>query len=108
MPLNTAGFWHNILGLAGGLTTTLLVVLGSSLPRSDKVAAVFPPWWSAVRVFGAAAGAGRIVALGRLPSVLIVHGDPARLAGNLRRAGALLIFDSSLSAGCRAATLESR
>lgn len=96
------------MGLAGALAATLLVVLSSSLPRSDKVAAVFPPWWSAARALSAAAGAGRIVALGHFPSVLIVHGDPARLARRLREAGALLVVDSFLSAGCRTATLEAQ
>lgn len=94
------------LGLIGCLAATLLIVVISSMPRSDKVAAVFPPWWSAARAFEAAASAGRIVALGRLPSILIVHGDPARLAPDLRDAGALLVFDSSLSAGCRSANLD--
>ena len=102
----TTDFLRTALCLAGCSTVTLLIVLGSSMPRSDKVAAVFPPWWSAAQAFEAAAGAGRIVALGQLRSVLIVHGDPVQLARNLRQAGALLVFDSSRSAGCRTATLD--
>lgn len=105
MRFSPIGFVRNALLLIGSIVATLLVVLCSSLPHSDKVAAVFPPWWSAARAFDAAAGAGRIVALGRLSSVLIVHGDPAQLAHRLREAGALLVLDSSLSAGCRTATV---
>ena len=108
MPSTTAAVLRNALALAGGVTAMLLVVLSSSLPRSDRVAAVFPPWWSAADRFAAAAGAGRIVALGRLPSVLIVHGAPALLARKLREAGALLVLDSSLSVGCRSAGSDTR
>ena len=108
MPSKTAHFFRDSLGLVGSLAATLLVVQSSALPRSDEVTAVFPPWWSATRAFEAAAGAGRIVALGHGASVLTVHGDPGRIAHDLRDAGALLVFDSSPSAGCHTATLEPR
>lgn len=94
------------LALIPGVAASLILVLALSHPRAERLAAVFPPWWTTERALMAAAGAGRIEALGRLPATVIVRGDPARLAERLRLAGAVFTFDSSLSIGCEASAPE--
>jgi len=55
------------------------------------VAAIYPPWWTAARIVGAAAGTGDIAAAGGLPNILVLQGD-AELAARARRSGALLVL----------------
>lgn len=94
------------LALIPGVAASLVLVLGMAHPRAERLAAVFPPWWPTERAMAAAADAGRIVALGRLPATVIVRGEPGRLAERLRAAGALFTFDSSFSIGCEASAPE--
>ncbi len=93
--------------LASLIPISLASVLVAMQPRSERIAAVFPPWWGSARILAAAAQAGRIVAFGRLPATIIVHGDRADLVDRLHAAGALFIFDSSRLAGCHAPVSES-
>jgi hypothetical protein len=61
------------------------------------VAAVFPPWWSAPRVFAAAGRAGPVVRFGAARFVVIVQAaDRARL----RAGGAWLLLDPAVLGGC--------
>ena len=97
---------RNAVVLLAFLICTLLAVLRTPMPRASRLTAWFPPWWTGGRAFAAAAGAGLIVALGPLPSVLIVQGDPAGLADRLRAAGAIFIVDASGPAGCHPANKD--
>lgn len=92
--------------LAGLSAGTLVLAIGTARPHADRLAVIFPPWWTPAQVFAAAASAGRLVAPGHLPGTVIVQGDAAILADRLRAAGALLVLDSSLSAGCQAVAPE--
>ena len=94
------------VALVPGVAASFILVLGSAHPRAERLAAVFPPWWGGGRALVAAAGAGRIEALGRLPATVIVRGDPAHLAERLHAAGAVFTFESSLSIGCEASVPE--
>jgi hypothetical protein len=68
-------------------------------PNAPFVAAVFPPWWSAQRVFGAAADVGDIVSTGGAPFTIVVHSARADLPTRLRARGAWLVLDARF-AGC--------
>jgi hypothetical protein len=60
--------------------------------KADRVAAVFPPWWSEPKVFAHAASAGQIVQVGA-PFVVILQSDQPGLGARLRRAGAVLLLN---------------
>jgi hypothetical protein len=87
------------------IAATLIVPLTVISPTSNVVAAVFPPWWISARVFGAAASAGDIIAIGWMPSIVFVRGEPEKLADRLHSAGALLLVASS-GGGCSSQPLE--
>ena len=89
------------LGVAGVLLSLVAAVAVEAQPRApDRLAAVFPPWWSTARVFGAAGEAGDIAGAGGAPFIVILRGDPARLAARARDAGALLLLDPALAGVC--------
>jgi hypothetical protein len=65
------------------------------------VAAIFPPWWNAERVFAAAASAGgAIVREGAWPSILVVSAADGDLPHRLREAGAWLLVNPTALDGC--------
>ena len=79
----------------------LAVAVAGEAPRDPgHIAAVFPPWWSARQVSEAAASAGLIQAGGGLSNIVIVAGEPARLAERLHDAGALVLLDPEAARGC--------
>lgn len=82
-----------------GVTAVMAVTVGS--PIAITIVAVFPPWWSAARVFQAAASAGEIVDVGRVPSMIVVRSDRSALAARLRAAGALATLNADDLGGCR-------
>jgi hypothetical protein len=92
--------------IAGAIIATLILTIRLSVPASDIVAAIFPPWWSTERTFEAVASAGELVEAGHFPMILIVRGDPAVLAARLYDEGALFIIDFSAVGGCAARNLE--
>ena len=69
--------------------------------RTAPLAALFPPWWSSARVFGAAAAADvAVLRGGAWPALVIVRpGDPGAPA-RLRARGAWLLLDGRAIAGC--------
>ncbi|MHB8287507.1 MAG: hypothetical protein ACYDD1_22920 [Caulobacteraceae bacterium] len=72
---------------------SLAVSVGAVVPaNATQVAALFPPWWSAPKVFAHAAGAGQIVQVGA-PFVVILRSDQPGLSARLRRAGAVLLLN---------------
>ena len=68
---------------------------------AHQIAAVFPPWWPAARIFAAASVAGEVAGTGPLRSILIVRSDQAALAYRLQAAGALLVLAADGPFGCR-------
>ena len=90
-----------VLGVAGVLLSLGAAVAVEAQPRTpDRLAAVFPPWWSTARVFDAAGEAGNIAGAGGASFVVILRGDPARLAVRAREAGALLLLDPAMAGVC--------
>lgn len=86
------------LGLVTLATIASLVpaLAVAAQPRSPfAVAAVFPPWWSAERVYSAASAAGTVSRTGRWNIVVVYGGtDVGRLLG---RNGAWAIIDPELA-----------
>jgi hypothetical protein len=90
----------NCLYIALAIVGTLVIPLAAAAPASNVVAAVFPPWWNAADVFKAAASAGEPLRVGQFSSIVVVRGDRLALAARLRSAGALILIDSRVFAGC--------
>lgn len=59
---------------------------------ADRVAAIFPPWWSAERALIAAASAGQIAGGGQMDNVVIVVGQSDGLSRRLREAGSVILL----------------
>jgi hypothetical protein len=102
------------LELAAGVTACAAVIAVSLVPAiaiaarpSDPhvIAAVFPPWWSSARSVSAAGLAGRLIATGAVPWILVVRGDDG-LAAHLRASGAVLLLDPRAAPGCSSVNLE--
>lgn len=95
---------------------TLAIFLGlfaavavNATPRDPgRIAAVFPPWWSAAEAVAAGGSAGDIAGAGGAAFILILRGDPADLAHRARSAGAVLILDPDLAGLCAPGTPEPR
>jgi hypothetical protein len=71
--------------------------------RSATIAAVFPPWWKASRVFEAAAGAGPLLDAGQASFVMLVGFTDPGVPDRLRSAGALVLLDAA-AVGCAPST----
>ncbi len=93
-----------VLGIVFSLATAVAV---DAAPRTPgRVAAVFPPWWDASAVAGAAASAGDIAGAGGAPFIIILRGDPADLSQKARAAGALLLLDPARAGACARPALQ--
>ncbi len=83
------------------LSSATVVLAGSGVgPDERRLAAVYPPWWSDARIAGAAASAGDIAAVGGLHNIIVIQGEPARLAAEARRSGALLLLGGDAARLC--------
>jgi hypothetical protein len=91
-----------IVTIAGAIVAGLLAAVSvNATPRDPaRVAAIFPPWWSAAESVSAAGSVGQIAAVGSAPFIVILRGDPADLAQRARSAGALLVLDPDLAGVC--------
>lgn len=89
-------------GLAG--IAMLAVALFGLLTPADgatRVAAIFPPWWTAQDVMASLSGSDTVILRGGIaPSVLLLSSPTPGLSQRLRNAGALLIIDPEAAAGC--------
>ena len=96
--------WPAWLSAAALLIASFIAIAALSLqirPGAEIVAVAFPPWWSAQRVFLAAASAdAAIVRTTAVPSLLVVR--PYRNDGltRLRKAGVWLVADPQSIAAC--------
>ena len=95
----------NLLPAAlAGIAMLAVAVFGLLAPSADtdtRVAAVFPPWWSARDVMVSLAGSNTVILReGIAPTVLLLASPTPGLPQRLRRAGALLTIDPTAAAGC--------
>jgi hypothetical protein len=94
------------LATLGILLSLFAAVAVDAQPRTPgRVAAVFPPWWSAAQIIGAAGSAGDIAGSGGAPFIVILRAPsndlrPADLSRRARDAGALLLLDPALAGAC--------
>jgi hypothetical protein len=82
----------------GSLFVTAFVTLRPDDPR--RVAAVFPPWWSAAQSLTAASRVAAVTGFGSLPFIVAVSGNRSGLEAELRNAGALVVVDGALFTYC--------
>lgn len=94
------------LSTLGVFLSLFAAVAVDAQPRaSERVAAVFPPWWDAARIIGAAGSVGAIAGAGGAPFVVILRANPddkspSDLSQRARSAGALLLLDPALAGAC--------
>jgi hypothetical protein len=71
-------------------------------PAPDRpIAAIFPPWWPAERIFSAAAISGApIVRFGGFPNIVVLSPGVPDLSRRLREAGAWLLLDAQAVGAC--------
>jgi hypothetical protein len=82
----------------GSLLVTAFVTLRPHDPR--RLAAVFPPWWSAAQSLTAASHVAAVTGFGALPFIVAVSGSRSGLEEELRKAGALVVVDGALFTYC--------
>ncbi|WP_420563093.1 hypothetical protein [Thalassobaculum sp.] len=87
-----------------GIAMLAVALFGLLAPSGDgdaRVAAIFPPWWTARDVMASLDGSDTVILReGIAPSVLLVASPTPGLAQRLRAAGALLTIDPTAAAGC--------
>lgn len=84
-----------------GVVSVLALPALAAAPRDRLHAAgVFPPWWSQAQVLEAAAGAGAVLSVGRLPFIVVVRAEEGDVPAALRDAGALFSIDPSQAVAC--------
>jgi hypothetical protein len=82
----------------GSLLVTAFVTLRPHDPR--RLAAVFPPWWSAAQSLTAASQVAAVTGLGAFPFIVAVSGNRSGLEEELRKAGALVVVDGAFFTYC--------
>jgi hypothetical protein len=100
----TTSRWPTWINATGLLIASFVGMAALSLqvrPGTEIVAVAFPPWWSAQRIFTAAASANAaVVRTTRIPSLLVVQPDGHDGLARLREAGAWLAIDPQAVAAC--------
>jgi hypothetical protein len=103
-PLVTPSRWPAWFNATGLLVASFLGIAALSLqvrPGAEIVAVAFPPWWSAQRIFTAAASANAaIVRITAIPSILVVQPDSQDGLTRLRQSGVWLAIDPQAIAAC--------
>jgi hypothetical protein len=99
-----ASRWSAWVGATGLLIASFVGMAALSLqvrPGAEIVAVAFPPWWSAPRIFAAAAAADAvIVRITAIPSILVVQPDRSDGLARLRESGAWFAIDPQAIAAC--------
>jgi hypothetical protein len=87
-----------IFVFAGSLVAAAMV---SARPTDAlRLAAIYPPWWSAERALVAASAVGPVAGSGRLPFIVAVSAAGPDLVERLKSSGALLVVDGSRFSFC--------
>lgn len=97
------------IAVGAACATLVMAMSAAAAPAgATRVAAVFPPWWSAARAASAAASAGDIAGAGALSSIMIVSSDAPGLDVRLRAAGAIILLSPGLAGLCDVPVSEVR
>lgn len=87
--------------------TLIMALSAAAAPRdASRIAAIFPPWWSAARAAQAAGSAGDIAGAGAYRSILIVSSHTPGLSERLRGAGAIALLSPGLAGLCEVPSSE--
>jgi hypothetical protein len=93
--------WVGATGLLIASFVGMAALLLQVRPGTEVVAVAFPPWWSAQRIFAAAASAdAAVVRITAIPSILVVQPDGRDGLARLRESGAWLTIDPQAIAAC--------
>jgi hypothetical protein len=93
--------WANATGLLIASFVGMAALSLQVRPGTEIVAVAFPPWWSAQRIFTAAASANAaIVRITAIPSILVVQPDGRDGLARLRESGVWLTIDPQAVAAC--------
>lgn len=93
--------WVNATGLLTASVVAIAALSFQAKPGAEIVAVAFPPWWSAQRIFTAAASANAaIVRTTGIPSVLVVQPDSHDGLTRLRESGVWFAIDPQAIAAC--------
>ena len=90
------------LAIGGAIIASLVaaVAVAAAPVAPDRLAAVFPPWWSRAQLMSAATSAGDIAGVGAAPFILILRSDSPGLEARLRRSGAWLLLNPDAAGVC--------
>src|SRR6202166_548077 len=102
-PVTTSRWpaWVNATGLLIASFVGVATLSLQARPGAEIVAVAFPPWWSAQRIFAAAASANAaIVRTTTIPSILVVQPDSHDGLTRLRESGVWLTIDPQAIAAC--------
>jgi len=94
-------FWNwapLCLLLTGSLLVTAFVTLRPHDPQ--RLAAIFPPWWTAEQSLTAASHVAGVSGFGAFPFIVAVRGTQPGLERELREAGAIAVIDGALFTYC--------
>jgi hypothetical protein len=93
--------WINAIGLLIASFVGITALSLQARPGTAIVAVAFPPWWSAERIFTAAASAdAAIVRITAIPSILVVQPDGHDGLVRLRESGVWLAIDPQAVSAC--------
>ncbi len=80
--------------------TLAVAAFSDTRPRGDRIAAIFPPWWTADRVLASALAVAPVSGVGRFSFIVAVSGRAPDTASRLGAAGALMTVDGSRFSFC--------
>ena len=94
----TALAWAVLVSIA--LSSLIIAAFATARPRSDRLAVVFPPWWSAERSLAAAADIAPVSGLGAFPFIVAVSARNPNVRDRLVGAGAWAVLDGARFSFC--------
>jgi len=86
--------------VAIGVASLGVAALADARPRGDRIAAVFPPWWTAEQALASALAVAPVAGVGRFSFIVAAHARGPETAASLRAAGAWLTLDGSRFSFC--------
>jgi len=82
------------------LSSLLVAGFATTRPRSERLAVIFPPWWSQQRSLATAAAIGPVSGFGALPFIVAISATDSHTYGRLVGAGAWAVLDGARFSFC--------
>ena len=83
-----------------GVASLGVAALADARPRGDRIAAIFPPWWTAEQALASALAVAPVAGVGRFSFIIAADARGPETAASLRAAGAWLTLDASRFSFC--------